>query len=80
MQIVKKQVERNFVDIEGCLFEVPDGAKWVAVDRYGAIYAYWDKPYVASILPTWASPCHHDRIGDTHSVHDNWHDLIIEVN
>lgn len=79
MEIVIKLVEKKFVEIEGAMFEVPTGAKWVAVDLYGAIFAYWDKPYVATILPTWASQRHHDRIGDTHSVHPDWQNMIMEV-
>lgn len=79
MEIVIKLVEKKFVEIEGALFEIPEGCKWVAVDRDGSVWAY---PFEPAAIPLWEvwKQIHGKWIGHTHSVHQDWQSMLIEVN
>lgn len=78
MEIVIKLVEKKFVEIEGALFEIPEGCKWVAVDRDGSVWAFYNEPYVVTSLRVWLRDG--QFIGCTHSAQPDWQNMVVEVN
>lgn len=66
------------ITFEGKQYEVEDWVKWVAMDKYGSIWVFSDKPVYSKNLNVWLRK-YKTKALCIFKPNENWQDSLTEV-